>query len=315
MGKAVRQGCPLLVRVTAATIFVIMMAIGATVRASADGVTAEADFGNSAGTRHYFVYSPPGDTAGLPLVLWLHGCTDIEGDEPNIRENMGASMFGRLARELGFVFVEPIQPMAANPLGCWNSFDPANQHRDAGEPSILAGITRTVLAGMHLDKRRVYVAGHSGGGLMATVLGAAYPDLFAALDVLCTGAYRGGTDLTGTAAFAEMGPRARPLPVFMVEDSEDPFSSVPIGRMALNQWLGTDELALGASDPRPPAPLSVQHTDPGAGFIHPGTLETYGVGPVQVRILTLDGGDHNLVDDAEGALRQSISFAMEYRLP
>ena len=60
---------------------------------------------------------------------------------------------------------------------------PADQHRDSGEPGLLAEMTREVVEAYGADPRRVYVAGLSAGAAMADILGREYPDLYAAIGV------------------------------------------------------------------------------------------------------------------------------------
>src|ERR1019366_2562969 len=73
----------------------------------------------------------------------------------------------------------PEQPCDANASKCWNWFKAEDQMRDAGEPSLIAGIVRDVVTRHAVDPRRVFVAGLSAGAAMAVILGETYPGLFA----------------------------------------------------------------------------------------------------------------------------------------
>ena len=278
----------------------------------------DADYTSGAGTLHYIAYAPPGDNRGRPLLVWLHGCNDmLSTDSPPPADLVRNDILARLARDRGFVVVYPIQSPAMNPFGCWNVIDGRNQHRDTGEPALIAGITDAVRTRFHLDPTRTYITGHSAGGMMATIMGAAYPDRYAALGTWCSGAYAAGSDITGTAAFHEMGPRARPLPVLLIETRTDPFSSLPIGRAATTQWIGTDELAAGHPQLPLPAPVATEHRNPNpaSGFRDSATSEIYLVGHTRIELITLDAGGHNLSGDLDGVARTTIDFLLRQRQP
>ncbi len=133
---------------------------------------------NAAGARAYKLFLPPvHHGSGLPLVVMLHGCTQ-QPDDFAAGTRMNAA-----AAERGFVVLYPAQTDAVNPSRCWTWFKRSHQKRDAGEPAILAGMVRDVIARHGVDPQRVYVAGLSAGGAMAAILGEAYPDLFAAVGV------------------------------------------------------------------------------------------------------------------------------------
>lgn len=126
----------------------------------------------------YMLYLPPGSgDRELPLVVMLHGCSQEPGDFA-----AGTGM-NQLAREQGFVVLYPAQSPAANPSRCWNWFDDGHQQRNSGEPGLIADLTRDIIVRYGIDSRRVYIAGLSAGGAMATIVADSYPEIFAAVGV------------------------------------------------------------------------------------------------------------------------------------
>lgn len=226
------------------------------------------------GARAYALYTPPKLPKNPPLLVYLHGCNQ-NADDVAVGERLG-----RLADKKGFVVLYPEQLRPAgstypltdgNGSGCWNWFLPDHQARDKGEPATIAGMTRAVMGEKGIDPTRVWLAGASAGADMTTILGATYPDLYAAIAPIAGCAYRTCTDLDGTAAITAMGSRKRVVPTFVVQASTDMVNNVAMGETAVRGWVAANDLAdNGKADGSIPAQPSattqvaaVQGTPPG----------------------------------------------------
>ena len=161
-------------------------------------------YSTTASARDYKLFIPAGagDTP-LPLVVMLHGCTQGPDDFA-----AGTAM-NELAQAQHMYVLYPAQSPQANPQRCWNWFKHSHQQRGRGEPALLAGMTRQVMAQHSVDPSRVYVAGLSAGGAMAAILGDTHPDLYAAVGVHSGLAAGAASDLP-SALQAMQGNGARP---------------------------------------------------------------------------------------------------------
>lgn len=156
-------------------------------------------------SRDYRLYSPAVRPTGLmPLVVMLHGCTQTPEDFA-----IGTGM-NTLAEEFGCLIAWPAQPQGANMQKCWNWFRPEDQGRDRGEPALIAGIVRDILRDHPADPARVYVAGLSAGGAAAAIMGAAYPEIFAAVGVHSGLPVGGAQDVVSAFAAMRSGSSGKP---------------------------------------------------------------------------------------------------------
>lgn len=133
----------------------------------------------------------------------LHGCTQTPDDFA-----VGTDM-NRFAEAHGLLIAYPAQTQSNNASSCWNWFDERHQARDAGEPAILAGLTRKLIAEFAIDHDQVFIAGLSAGAAMAVIMGKTYPDLFHAIGVHSGLAYQSAVNVMSamTVMRGSSGPR------------------------------------------------------------------------------------------------------------
>jgi poly(hydroxyalkanoate) depolymerase family esterase len=221
------------------------------------------------GARNYSGYVPSGYREGvaLPLVVVLHGCTQSSG---GLRRQ---TKFDDLAEAKGFIVLYPEQPTTANPTNCWNWFNPKNIQRDSAEPSIIAGVTDMIRQRYMAEPQRIYLAGFSAGAAMAAVMGATYPDRYAAIGI-GSGIQYGGPNLdpadAGRAAYRAMGPFARPMPTLIFHGGVDDIVPVANAERLVRQWQTTADLAddgtLNATVPAAPRHTRPEHSADGRSY-------------------------------------------------
>jgi poly(hydroxyalkanoate) depolymerase family esterase len=283
-------------------------------------------------TREYKLYVPPGRRDRvLPLVVMLHGCTQ-DPDDFAAGTGMNAA-----ADEQGFFVLYPAQAQAANPSRCWNWFKHNHQGRDRGETALIAAMTQAVIRTHRVDADRVYIAGLSAGGAMATQVAAAWPELFAAVGVhsgLPPGAARtlpqalaamhgganfGGLEEAGTAHSASSANSgALPVPVIVFHGDRDSTvhpqngEHIVAAAVAGSPWVGAS------------APLVEQGVSAG-GRRYTRSIYGAGGGPAMAEHWVLHGAGHawaggqpaGSYTDPQGpdATREMLRFFSGHRQP
>jgi len=200
-------------------------------------------------SRDYTVYVPQGHPRWrrVPLLVLIHGCRQTADDIAQ------AARITALADDVGCLVLLPRQNPRANAWGCWNWFDQATA-RGWGETAIVFAQVRSVQRKYRIDRKRVFVAGMSSGGALATVLGVKKPGLVAGVFVhsgiacgaasspmAALGVLKGGadTDFTRIArdARAEANPDTLPVPLLVIHGGADGAVSPVNAAQVVRQYL------------------------------------------------------------------------------
>jgi poly(hydroxyalkanoate) depolymerase family esterase len=219
-------------------------------------------YANAHGERAYKLYVPSGyDGQPLPLVVMLHGCTQSPDDFA------AGTQMNLLAEEQNVLVAYPAQSQSANAQKCWNWFNAADQQRESGEPALIAGITSQIMREHSVDPARVYVAGLSAGGAAAAIMGATYPDLYAAIGIhsgLACGAARDmPSAFNAMRQGGALGGRlsGRPVPTIVFHGDEDKTVNPVNGDQVMDQFSGgAGRLSSEVSHGEAPGGLSYTRT-------------------------------------------------------
>lgn len=213
------------------------------------------DFSNETGSRPYKLYVPRNYKAGtpIPLLVALHGCTQ---DPDNFATG---TRFNILADKYNFLVLYPQQTIAHNLTKCWKWFLPKNQVRNSGEPALLAAMVDYIASQYAVDPVRIFIAGMSAGAAMAVIMGACYPDYFAAIGVHSGLEYKAASDLVrariamsrggpdpkkqGKLAYLSAGSAARVLPVIVFHGNNDGIVAPINGNQVIQQFISTSNYA------------------------------------------------------------------------
>jgi polyhydroxybutyrate depolymerase len=168
--------------------------------------------------RSYLLHIPPGydGTQPLALVLELHGYSSFAS------EQLTRSKWDEMADKEGFVLIEAEGDRRSwNAGSCCggNNLDDVKYFRD---------VVAKATAELCIDRKRVYVSGHSNGGAMTYRLACEAADIFAAAAPVC-----------GWMTIPTCNP-ARPVPMLEIRALNDGTVDISGADADVNEWLSND---------------------------------------------------------------------------
>jgi len=211
--------------------------------ASADSIAASAGagknpfVGRTGGFERHYVLESAGETMpyrvfvpsaydgkkAMPLIIALHGAG---GTEDGFMDGY-SGLVPKLAEQHGYIVATPLGFRID--AGYGSPIMNAGRNAEPSEQDVMQGLARMRLD-YKVDDRRIYLMGHSMGGIGTWHLGAKYPAIWAAL-----GSFSG-------MGFPAAEARMKSIPQFVVHGDAD--ATVPVGRsrdmVAEMKRLGVD---------------------------------------------------------------------------
>src|SRR6478735_297290 len=145
------------------------------IASSASAATAQqvSSFGNNPTGISMYLYTPSNVVSRPPILVGVHACHG-KGTDVCVQ----GSPFAAQADKYGFLLV---CPSAVSSDGCWDVHSNAVlTHGGGGDASGIISMVDYVVHNKNGDASRVFVAGHSSGGMMTNVVVGSYPDVFQA---------------------------------------------------------------------------------------------------------------------------------------
>lgn len=245
---------------------------------------AEIYYANAFGSYRSLVYIPGSVSPEkpVPMVVVLHGANTTA------EEMRAVTQFDPIAVRERFIVMYPDNEtdsaLGEHLLQAWHFYDPVEMVRGVGDPQAIAELTRQAMATWNVDPERVYIVGMSAGGWETSIMGATYPDLYAAIGIAEGGPYGIGfaglaqpvgpellrPELFALAAYQAMGTYARVVPMIDFQGEQDPAATPASGASAVQQWLMTNNLVVSGTEgsPFPLSPTETVDVTPQTGYTY-----------------------------------------------
>ena len=278
-------------------------------QAAAATVERIASFGNNPTGIGMYLYTPSSAVSHPPILVGVHAC---HGKGTDVCAS--GTPFAAQADKYGFLLV---CPSAVSSDGCWDVHSSAVlTHNGGGDASGIISMVNYVVQNRNGDASRVFVAGHSSGGMMTNVLIGSYPDVFkagaayAGVPFACFA--QGSVDSSGWNSSCANGNVSKTGPQWgdLVRAAYPGFTGA---RPRMQLWHGTADATvnfhnfgeeikqwtnvLGVSE----TPATTENNAIQSGWIR--TRYVDGSGVVEVEAIQETGQPHNLVLDLADAIR------------
>lgn len=141
-------------------------------------------FGTNPGNLKLMFYDPGNITEKAPLVVVLHGCTQMA---TSCAEQTG---WNKLAKLHQFYVLYPEQLILNNMENCFNWYRSGDQSKDKGEPASIMQMIDYIKKNKSVDTTRIYIIGLSAGGAMSSIMMSVFPQVFDKGGVMSGGPYK-----------------------------------------------------------------------------------------------------------------------------